>query len=802
MRNRKEAMIILCGLILLLTACGQPPAIQEPTPQVEQLEEPAPAILEPIPTRGEYSWNQTPTPLPPITLPTPPLPTPTSIPSSPDIELESFRMMDTRVGFARIDHEQLGQRLMRTEDGGNTWTDITPPDGPDANLSYYFYDSSCGWISYRATSDGFSSESYTIWRTTDGGNTWDQSAPMDLSDIDAEGVYPATFSFLSRQVGWFRAVVGPYGMNQAPLTLYRTMDGGRTWQRIADPYTQSNMTSFSITGMVFADTSYGWVTRDSNGVEAYAAVQITEDGGATWTSISLPEPADSPGLFGSGNWCATRHPRLTGRGQGSLVVWCKDYGSGGATYHSYRYTTRDGGATWTIQDIPSGTFFAFPDALIVASSANRDSDQTAVHASRNDGASWQSHTIVDFYTSGWDFVDPLHGWVRASWDDGRRALMHTSDGGLTWTELDSSCVFNLPSGRELQNLQITSISMSNTRSGWAVGAAPGDNDRILVTTNGGERWIDVTPPEPLLSTATDIAALGYFLDSQHAWVTFALEPHSTPASVSIWRTSDGGRSWVSSPLPDIANLIASYSPYHLFFLDADHGWFMAALESGMQRVYSAVYTTSDGGASWTRILDPSSDTNVQLFDKTGMVFADASHGWITYDGRGVEPGLHILITGDGGVSWSPSSLPEPSGEAGLFGSSRCGTYSPVMNSGTTGSVIGRCSNYAGDAETVVEYLYTTSDGGATWQYAPYPGGSFIQVNPMVLYALSEDMYRSDDGGLSWNLIKMVSWTGQFSFVDEDLGWAVATAEEDIALVRTEDGGLNWQLIEYEVFEQE
>ena len=84
----------------------------------------------------------------------------------------------------------------------------------------------------------------------------------------------------------------------------------------------------------------------------------------------------------------------------------------------------------------------------------------------------------------------------------------------------------------------------------------------------------------------------------------------------------------------------------------------------------------------------------------------------------------------------------------------------------------------------------------------YPGGQLVRFGSETLYALGEDMFRSDDGGASWVRFKVVAWQGQFSFINEDQGWAVAMAGEDIALVSTEDGGANWELIEYEVFEQE
>ncbi|MBN2554949.1 MAG: hypothetical protein JXA97_03330 [Anaerolineales bacterium] len=786
--GRKNLLLALLFIsIMALGSCGEPPSSKEPTPAAEDTIETMPAIIQSSPTPGEYSWNQAATAAPPT--PTPP-PAPTS--TRPEIELQHLQMVSVTNGFAQVEHIDQGQRLLRTEDGGNSWMDITPPDGPDADLSYYFYDSSHGWVSYRATSDGFSSETYTIWRTTDGGSTWQRSAAMDLSDIDAEGVFPGSFVFLSPQVGWFRAVVGPHGMNQAPLTLYRTMDGGRTWQRMLDPYSNSNLTSFTITGMVFSDASFGWVTRDSHGVEAYVAVQITEDGGETWTSLNLPEPAESPGLFGSGNWCATRYPQLTGRGQGSLVVWCKDYRGEGFAYESYRYTTSNGGASWTYQSLPSGTLFTFSDAFVVASSSAYNAEENAIYASEDSGGSWNLIRVVDFFPGDWHFVDPLHGWVAASWEGGRRALMHTTDGGQTWSELDASFMISTAAGREVQNVEITSINMINAFNGWGIGSHPDERSCILTTPNGGQRWIDVTPAEVRFNADNSISAATFFLDVNHAWVAYASGSHGGTEAIGIWRTADGGTTWMFHMLPAVGDA-GSSTPLYIFFLNEETGWYLVDIGP-----YTLLYGTRDGGITWTSLFNPYTETQLQAADKTGMAFFDASHGWITADNHTEALDDYVLMTSDGGQTWVRSVLPDSSTLIGY--SYICGTYWPELTSPESGSIIYHCTHRYHDPPDEHLFLFETVNEGETWTSMDYPGGQPVRFNSEILYALGADMFISTDGGESWDQFKTVAWSGQFSFINEEQGWAVASAGDEVALVRTEDGGLNWGLIDYAVFE--
>ena len=56
----------------------------------------------------------------------------------------------------------------------------------------------------------------------------------------------------------------------------------------------------------------------------------------------------------------------------------------------------------------------------------------------------------------------------------------------------------------------------------------------------------------------------------------------------------------------------------------------------------------------------------------------------------------------------------------------------------------------------------------------------------------EELNGSDNARFQ---VQGVSWDGQFSFVSQQLGWAVARSETEIALVKTENGGESWSIIE-------
>jgi photosystem II stability/assembly factor-like uncharacterized protein len=95
----------------------------------------------------------------------------------------------------------------------------------------------------------------------------------------------------------------------------------------------------------------------------------------------------------------------------------------------------------------------------------------------------------------------------------------------------------------------------------------------------------------------------------------------------------------------------------------------------------------------------------------------------------------------------------------------------------------------------VSFLYATEDAGRTWRISAYPGGALLLLNDTTGWALSREIHKTENEGQTWRLIKTVSWDGQFSFVNEELGWAVARSAQAIALVRTTNGARTWSELE-------
>ncbi len=345
-----------------------------------------------------------------------------------------------------------------------------------------------------------------------------------------------------------------------------------------------------------------------------------------------------------------------------------------------------------------------------------------------------------------------------------------------------------------QKILITYIHMVNANIGWAIGGVSKASDHVFHSQDGGQTWHDVTPPEPAAAAGTEIQATGYFKDTTSGWVVYAPGNDAlAPKSARIWYTHDGGSSWQFSSL-DTSGFQESFSPSTIVFVDDQHGWILAHLGEGMNHDYIAVISTSDGGLTWHVANNPTDDTSgVQSCNKTGMAFADAQNGWLTLDCNGVDPVPHLFRTADGGATWQRLDLAAPADSPDLFNNSACGLYSPVLFSSLSSVFSLKCLDTA-TSKTETDYLYWTSDGGKSWQTASYPGGILVFFGKQQGFALANSIAATSDGGQTWSKRSFVTWDGQFSFIDPNRVWVVATNQGATALVESTDGCKTWTIL--------
>jgi photosystem II stability/assembly factor-like uncharacterized protein len=358
---------------------------------------------------------------------------------------------------------------------------------------------------------------------------------------------------------------------------------------------------------------------------------------------------------------------------------------------------------------------------------------------------------------------------------------------------------------------ISAVSMVDANTGWAAGKTAGSiDDHVLFTTDGGSTWQVREPagfyPDWSAAASSYRAARVFALDAQHIWAAPAVML-SVPADGNfvVWRSVDGGTTWTGSAPLDFSNMTMDYfSPDAPQFRDADHGWLMAHMGVGMMKDYISIFTTSDGGATWTRVVNPMDNTVPNSCQKTGLVFSSDSDGWLTGNCGGVVPtGVYFYHTTDGGATWSQVSLPAPAEQPDAF-----------TNENRACGARGIVSPSAGDIRLAVDcrdmnnadskgWIFQTSDNGATWtsHLLPSIDGTLEYLAPQSYWQLpvydpstgNVSLQASTDGGVTWTEASSLAWSGALQFVDPMHGWGVTANSDTPSLYRTTDGA-TWELL--------
>jgi len=192
---------------------------------------------------------------------------------------------------------------------------------------------------------------------------------------------------------------------------------------------------------------------------------------------------------------------------------------------------------------------------------------------------------------------------------------------------------------------------------------------------------------------------------------------------------------------------------------------------------------------------------IEVLRNTGMVFANHTNGWVSKDEMGFNFGPFIEITHDAGLTWKKLSLPYPDGGSWQDSHQSCQTKSPVFSSPQTGFVLVQCFLYDDihhqfRMENPDTFIYATSDWGENWHITQLPSrvDQLLFTDLQTGYAMGRDHYKTINGGGDWVKIKSVTWDGQFSFINPEEGWTLASRGTQVVLLHTGDGGKTYQEI--------
>jgi len=338
------------------------------------------------------------------------------------------------------------------------------------------------------------------------------------------------------------------------------------------------------------------------------------------------------------------------------------------------------------------------------------------------------------------------------------------------------------------------LDFQDPQNGWGIAiSSKGESvtrSYILRSVDGGETWLDATPPQASIGYSTRL----FTLDTNTIWV---LVPATDFFTGTLYHTADGGLTWTSGPVP--------FGSADLQFLDDNIGRALADRGAAAGSEAVELYQTSDGGLTWTSVFhdDPnqldSSDSLPFSGIKNGMTFLDTDTGWVTGT-RPIDGDLYLFVTRDGGVSWAQQEIPLPAG----YEAYQYKPQAPVLF-----GQVGFLPLMIDLPDSVELTFYITDNSGATWLGDPTDAGRDL---PPCLDAFSDAthawcwdggsiLYFTADGTQSWaSTATNLDLSGhliQLDFVPgpggQFTGWALTSVDEsgNSQLYRTTDNGTIW-----------
>jgi photosystem II stability/assembly factor-like uncharacterized protein len=401
-------------------------------------------------------------------------------------------------------------RLLKTTDCGQTWNNVTSYTGTGTTRGVFFYNADTGWVT---------NSSYQIFRTTDGGATFEQQASLGTGTL-----YEIKFIDASQGVA-----IGGNG------DVFLTTNGGAVWTPSNIGY-NSNVFSLGIAGLLGDNPTSTLLVGGVAG-----AIASSTNWGATWTghtnALARQDLREVQFVNGSVGYAVG----------GSFVV---------ADSLGIIMKTTNGGNTWSILPFNPkhrvySNFWIDADTGFITSIG-----PTGAWKTTNGGASFTRLNLgMGVESSIWysvQFLNSQVGYVAGS----AGFLAKTTNGGATWVQQTSghglSAIYNIflidnqnavttgGSGRVFKTTnggaQWFSIGIGGTTtvySSWwhnpDTGFVSGSSGTIRITTNGGTSW----SPQTIATTATLYRI--HFTDLQNGWVSGTLG--------SLFRTTNGGATW-------------------------------------------------------------------------------------------------------------------------------------------------------------------------------------------------------------------------------------------------------------------
>ncbi|WP_138496367.1 YCF48-related protein [Paenibacillus pinistramenti] len=306
---------------------------------------------------------------------------------------------------------------------------------------------------------------------------------------------------------------------------------------------------------------------------------------------------------------------------------------------------------------------------------------------------------------------------------GNGFLIGTSDGGCSWQAIYKG------------SWQFSQILFPGNVKGWALAAAQESGPSYLLSTSdGGSHW-------KRIDSAGNLSFL------KISYVDGTLFGFTTNA---VYKSADQAKSWKKISTPP--NTRAGS------FEDAagSRGYVLTIVPGGGYKVMK----TTNGGASWSRVL-----TIPSISNHGGAVYSSGGQVWaLAYGESGMSQISYSLYASrDGGTDWTRVIAQDTAGGGPAPGSGKAlAAKGPASPGGHPGNMelVGSSTAYLA--------------GGS-------PAGGTVGVG------------RSYNAGQSWENAKasIKGYDARISFPSQKTGWLAVTSVSSSAVYVTHDGGASW-----------
>jgi photosystem II stability/assembly factor-like uncharacterized protein len=569
--------------------------------------------------------------------------------------------------------------VWKTTDYGRTWVPIFD-DQPTGSIGDVAIAPSNPNVIYAGSGEGLQRPDLSvgdgIYKSTDAGKTWTHLGLTDAQQIGGLAIDPTNENRV------FVAALGhPYGPN-TERGVYRTLDGGKIWEKIL--YKDENTGAVQVTidpqnsNIIYADMWAGrqgpWENGAWNGPES--GLYKSTDGGTTWKKLTQGLPTTQQGLGRIGFaiapsdpkrlYATVESPRLGGMyrsddageswklltndnryfGRSSDFAEVKvDPKNANIVYSANVVTWKsiDGGKTWNaFRGAPGGDDYHRiwinpnnTDIVLIAS------DQGAI-ITVNGGqtfSSWYNQPTAQFYHVSTDNAFPYNVYSGQQESGSVGIASRSNDGEITFHEwhpvgaeeygyvaadpLDPNIIYG---GK---------ISKYDKRTGQTQNIAP---DAVR---NGKYRFLRTAP---VLFNPIDKRTLYYAgnvlfktMNGGNSWQIISpdltRESWDIPASVGIYTTNE----LKTMPRRGVIYTVApSYKDINTIWCGTDDG---------------LIQVTKDGGKTWKNVTPPeiTSWSKISIMD-AGHFDVNTAYAAVNRI-RCDDMHPHIYKTKDGGKTW-------------------------------------------------------------------------------------------------------------------------------------------------------